>query len=52
MLALCIALLLNTIWFWNSPRLDKRIAIPLTIYFALAAVGRAHARNRKIEDLK
>lgn len=51
MLSFALALLLNIVWFWNSPMLNKSVAFVSLIYFALAAVERTWARNRKIKDL-
>lgn len=51
MLAFGLALMLNIVWSWNSPKLDKKVAIVFLIYFVLAAVERTSARNRKIKDL-
>jgi hypothetical protein len=51
MLAFSFALLLNIVWFWNSPRLNKGVAFVFLFYFALAAVERTWARDRKIKDL-
>ena len=51
MLGFGFALLVNMIWFWNCPRLNKWVAFVSLIYFLLAAWQRISARNRKIKDL-
>lgn len=46
-----LMLLLNVIWFWTSPRLNKIVAFLVLAYFLFATWERTAARNRKIEDL-
>jgi hypothetical protein len=51
MLTFSLLLLLNIIWFWNSPKLNKCVAFWFLTYFVAAAVERTWARHRKIKDL-
>jgi hypothetical protein len=51
MAAFSFALLLNLFWFWDSPILNKSVAFVVLSYFALAAVERTWARDRKIKEL-
>jgi hypothetical protein len=51
MLSFCVATILNLLYFWNAPLMNRPVAFGLIGYFALPAIGRICARNRKIKDL-